>query len=252
MLVPILDLFSGHSNVYAEFRPDYPVELFAYLAGLVPGRRRAADLATGNGQAAVGLAQHFETVLALDASASQLAHARPHPRLAYLQSAAERLPLPAACLDLLTVAQAVHWFDLPAFYAEACRVLRPGGVVALWTYYLVRITPEIDAVVDRYYTQVTGPYWHPRRRWIDDRYRRLPFPFAELPAPEPPLQMRASWKLRHLAGFLSTWSAAQAFQQARGYHPLEDIAAALTAAWGDPETERPAVWPLYFRLGRTP
>jgi SAM-dependent methyltransferase len=246
--MPILDLFSNQADLYAEFRPDYPPELFDFVASLAPGRSLAADVAAGSGQAAVGLAGRFERVLAFDASASQLAHARSHPRVAYCRSAAERLPLPDGSLDLLAVAQAAHWLDIPAFYGEVCRLLRPGGVIALWTYYLARITPAVDAVVDRYYREITGPYWHRRRRWIDDAYRRLPFPFAELPAP--PMEMRARWTLRHLAGFLSSWSAAQAFQQAHGHHPLEEVDAELHAAWGDPDTEREAVWPLSFRIGK--
>lgn len=243
-----LDLFSAQSSLYARFRPEYPPALFAYLASLVPGHSRACDCATGSGQAAGRLADHFDHVLACDASASQLAHAQPCPRVTYLCSAAETLPLPAAALDLLTVAQAVHWFDLDRFYAEARRVLRPGGILALWGYHLLQTSPDVDALVGRFFYQITAPYWHPNRRLIDELYRTLPFPFSDLTAPA--LEISTEWRLNDLVGFLSSWSAVQAFQKAQNYHPLREIEAELLDAWGDPQRARVVRWPLFFRIAR--
>ena len=70
------DHFSAHAQNYARFRPTYPTELFAWLASQSPGHRLAWDCGTGNGQAALGLADHFVHVHATDLSPQQLAQAR--------------------------------------------------------------------------------------------------------------------------------------------------------------------------------
>lgn len=162
---------------------------------------------------------------------------------------AERLPLPSACLDLITVAQAVHWFDFPAFYAEARRVLRRGGLLAVWTYHLPRFNPAVDAVVDHLFTAVTGSYWHPRRALVDDGYASLPFPFDPLPPP-PATEIVVDWTLPNLIGFILSWSASQAFQAANRRSPLASLEADLLAAWGAPETPMSARFPLAYRIGR--
>jgi len=182
------DLFSSHAACYARARPGYPPELFDYLASLSPRRRLAWDAGTGNGQAAVGLAAHFERVVATDASAGQLAHARPHERILYHVAAAELSGLDAASVDLVTVAQALHWINHDAFYAEVRRVAAPGGLIAAWCYTLPRVDARIDGILDRFYHDVTGPYWEAGRRWIDERYETIPYPFNELrarPHPDP-------------------------------------------------------------------
>ena len=241
-----LDLFSQQAAMYAEFRPEYPAELFAWLASLAPGRRIAWDCATGSGQAALGLSLEFERVVASDASARQLAHARSAPNVDYFQGAAEAIPLADGSLDLATAAQAAHWFNLERFYAEACRVLRPGGVLALWCYPLMRITPEIDRVVYTLYEQVCGPYWDERRKLVENCYTDLPFPFVALDPPG--FEMHARWRLRDLVGYLASWSAAQAFERAHGYSPLREVEAELPAAWGDAQQVRPVRWPVCLRV----
>ena len=243
------DHFSTVAGAYARYRPGYPAELFDYLASLPAGRRLAWDCATGNGQAAVGLAPRFDQVVATDLSAAQIAHAAPHPRIAYRVAAAEAPGLAAGSVDLVTVAQALHWLDAGRFFAEAARVLALGGAVAVWCYNLLEVEPRINAVVGRFYAQVVGPYWAPERRLLEAGYRTIPFPFAEL---EPRrFAMRTEWRLAELMGYLGTWSATERYRQARGEDPRDRIAADLAAAWGDPETPRPVRWPLNLRVGRT-
>lgn len=155
------DHFSGHAGQYARFRPRYPEALFSYLALLAPVREFAWNCATGNGQAAIGLAAHFERVIATDASSQQIESAEPHARVEYRVAPAENSRLPADSIDLVTAAQALHWFDIPAFFAEAQRVLKPGGVTAVWAYNLLRISPEVDALVNRFYLETTAAFWPP-------------------------------------------------------------------------------------------
>jgi SAM-dependent methyltransferase len=241
------DHFSRQARDYARFRPDYPPALTDWLAAHAPTRTLALDLATGNGQAAADLARHFELVLASDASASQLAHARPHPRVRYLRHAAERLPYRAACADLVAVAQAAHWFDFDRFWAEVRRVLRPGGVCALWTYEKFRVDPAVDAIVDAFYDGVIGPYWPPERRHVEAAYRTLPFPLDELPAPA--LALENDWPLDAVIRYLGTWSAVQRYRDARGDEPLPALRENLRRIWPDGEPRR-LRWPIHLRIGR--
>jgi len=243
------DHFSPLADRYAALRPTYPPELFAWLATLPERRERAWDAGTGSGQAAVALAEHFAEVVATDAAAAQLAQARPHPRVSYRRAAAEESGLGAASVDLVTVAQAVHWFDLDRFYAEVRRVLAPGGAVAVWSYLGVTLEPAIDRVVAHYYRDVVGPYWPPERAAVEDGYRSLPFPFAEIASP--PFRIRQRWDLARFAGYLGTWSASRHWSDAHGgADPLAEIAPDLAAAWGDPVAERDVEWPLGLRVGR--
>jgi SAM-dependent methyltransferase len=242
------DLFSWQASLYAQYRPHYPPELFAFLSSHTLGRETAWDCATGNGQAAVGLAEHFQRVVATDGSLEQLSHASPHPRVFYARSLAERASIASHSLDLVTVAQGVHWFNFDQFYQEARRVLKPGGVLAVWGYGLIRVTPEIDAIVDRFYTETVGPYWDERRILVDEGYRTLPFPFNEFQSPQ--IEMRSQWKLEGLVGMLMSWSAVQKYKQVHGDDPLSGIADELVNAWEDPSIEREVRWPVFMRIGR--
>jgi SAM-dependent methyltransferase len=245
--VTFKDHFSRVARDYQQYRPRYPPELAAHLAALSPRRELALDLATGNGQAAVDLAQHFERVLASDASAGQLAHAAPHARVTYLRHSAEMLPVRDAVADLVAVAQAAHWLDFARFYAEARRVLRPGGVVALWAYGPFRIDDEIDRRVHAFYDGVVGPYWPPERRYIEAGYRTLPFPLAELPAPQ--VAFASDWTLQQVISYVGTWSAVDRYRAANGADPLPRLAAELAPLWPDAGTRR-VEWPIHLRLGR--
>lgn len=242
------DHFSGHSKLYAQFRPGYPKKLFAFVASHAPAKERAWDCATGPGQAARGLAEHFSEVIATDASAEQLAQAEPHPRVTYAKAPAEASGLANASVDAVTVAQAVHWFDLDKFYAEARRVLRPGGVIAVWSYAFLNIEASIDAVVNAYYSETVGPYWPPQRKLVEDEYRSLPFPFAVLEAPR--FTMSARWALPHLMGYLDSWSATQRYKRDKQHDPLPELYTRLAPLWGEPSAEKEVRWPLVFKAGR--
>ncbi len=245
-LLHFRDHFSGVAEAYATFRPRYPPALFASLAAQAPRRATAWDCATGSGQAAVGLATHFERVIATDGSAAQLAAARPHPRVRYLCGLAEWAPVRAASVDLVSAAQSLHWFDIPRFFAEARRVLTPGGLVAAWCYGLAQVDPAIDPVVGRFYRDTVGPYWPAQRQLVDTGYRTVPFPFAEIALP--PVAMEEELTLEAFAGYVRTWSATQRYVAARGSDPVAPLVAALVPLWGS--GVRTVRWPLAGRTGR--
>ncbi len=246
------DLFSNHAACYAQSRPKYPPALFSFVAGLSKARQLAWDVGTGNGQAAVGLADHFDRIIATDGSPSQIAHARQHERVSYhiatAEAAGPKEGLEDGSVDLVTVAQALHWFKFDVFYANVRRVLRPGGVIAAWCYGIHQVEPAIDAVTDHYYREVTGPYWPSDRRFIDEKYATLPFAFDEM-AVDPRLECREHWNLPQYVGYLESWSATQRFREAQGADPLDQIAEPLAKAWGDSETRRWVVWPIHMRIG---
>ena len=240
------DHFSGHAGEYAQFRPHYPDALFAYLASEAPSRSLAWDCATGNGQAAIGLAAQFDRVIATDASAQQIQAAEHHDRVEYRVALAEQSGLPASSLDLVTVAQALHWFDIPSFFTEARRVLKPNGIIAVWAYTFVTVAPEVDAIVERFYRETTGPFWPPERALVESGYRDIEFPFAEL---EPgKFELAVVWQPDQLLGYLRTWSATKRFIAARGFDPLESLGEELKDVWSD--GARVVQWPLHLRIGR--
>jgi SAM-dependent methyltransferase len=242
------DHFSSHSRQYAQTRPRYPDEIYSYLASLTPSRSLAWDCGTGNGQAAIGLSNYFDRVYATDASAEQIAQAYPHQRVEYHAEPAEQVSLPASSTDLITVAVAIHWFNFDEFYREARRVLKPGGVLAAWTYNSVEISPEIDALIWQYYRDIVGEYWPERIRYLEERYETIPFPFEEINPPA--FSMEIDWNLLQLAGFLDSWSATQRYKAQKGKHPLELLWPDLLAAWGEENKTRLIRWPLHFRIGR--
>ncbi len=222
------DYFSGVSAAYAAFRPRYPDALFDFLVQAAPARDDAWDAGTGSGQAAVGLARLFTHVIATDASSSQIEHATRDPRIDYRVCPAESCDLDDRSVDLVTAAQALHWFDRPRFWTEVRRVLRRNGVIAVWTYVMLEIAPRIDEIVRHFYHHVVGPYWPPERRITEERYRTIEF----------------------VAGYVRTWSATREFIKQHREDPVERLVTELGPAWGDPHKSRLARWPVAMRVGR--
>jgi SAM-dependent methyltransferase len=242
------DHFSGHSRQYAQSRPQYPDEIYTYLASIAPRHSLAWDCGTGSGQAALGLAKHFDRVYATDASAEQISHSYPHEKVSYHAEPAEHVSLDDSSVDLVTIAVAIHWFDFDEFYREVKRVLKPDGVIAAWTYSLTKISPEIDILIQQYYGEILNGYWPERIHYLEERYETLPFPFEEIIPPEFTMEIR--WNLLQFADFLDSWSATQRYKAQQGHHPLELMWDRLSAAWGDEKETRLIRWPLHFRIGR--
>lgn len=241
------DHFSGHSSLYAQARPHYPEALFAWIAEQAPAHECVWDAGCGNGQASVALARHFERVVATDPSERQIAQAVPDPRVEYRAEPAEHTSLAAQSADAVTVAQALHWFDLAAFVAEVRRVARPGALFAAWAYANCSVTPAVDAVVAELYDGVLGPYWPPERALVDEGYASLALPFVPVPAPA--LEMRVDWDAAQFLAYLSSWSATQRHRRATGVDAVAAVAEELRAAWGDPGQPRPVRWTLAIRAG---
>jgi SAM-dependent methyltransferase len=210
----------------------------------------AWDCATGSGQAARDLAAHFERVIATDASAAQIGRAPPTPGIEYRVAAAESSGLAPESADLITVAQALHWFAMDRFFPECARVLKPGGVLAVWSYGPLRVdgAPAVDALVWRYYHEIVGPHWPAERALVEEGYVSVALPFRELAAPA--FEMRVAWPLEKLLGYLGTWSATAAYRAELGKDPLDLVRDALSSAWGAAEVTRDIVWPLVVRVAR--
>jgi SAM-dependent methyltransferase len=242
------DLFSRQAAVYAAARPTYPPELYDLVAGLAPGRSLAWDCATGNGQAARDLARHFDRVVATDASAEQIRHAAPAANVEYRVATAEDSGLAPGSIELTTVAQALHWLDHGRFYAEVRRVTVPHGILAAWCYGSCHAGAELEPALREFEDGLLGPYWNPERRWVDEGYRTIPFPFPDIPMPT--LELRVTWSLSQLGEYLSSWSAVDRFRRERGVDPVAPFLEHIVKLWGPPGRTRTVVWPLGLRVGR--
>jgi SAM-dependent methyltransferase len=243
------DHFASAAEAYRANRPRYPSALFDFLAEAAPRRGTAWDCATGSGQAAEELGQRFARVVATDASLGQLARAPRGSRVRFAAATAEAAPVADGCVDLVTVAQALHWFQLEPFYAEVRRVLRPGGLLAVWTYNLLSVTPAVDREVRHVHDEVVGPYWPDPRQYVNTSYATLPFPFERLAVPE--LAMEARWSVDRLLGYIASWSAVHHYRKACGADPVAELEPRLRRAWGEAE-EREARWPLTVLATRLP
>jgi SAM-dependent methyltransferase len=242
-------LFSTVAREYANFRPGYPPELFAWLARVSPSLDAVWDCGCGSGQASTALAGHFARVEATDVSPEQIAAARPHPQVRYSVAPAEHSGLGDASVSLVTVAQALHWFDVEAFYAEARRVAKPGALLVVWNYPRPRF---VDAGLDRhfleFYTEVVGPYWPAERRHIEANYSTLPFPFEQIEVP--PFGLGLDWKIEQVIGYVSSWSATARYRKALGKDPVPLLAQSLGAIWPAAGASVPLRMPLGIRAGR--
>lgn len=244
------DYFSGVASDYRSYRPGYPDALFDFLANATPGRELAWDCATGSGQAAVILGDRFDRVVATDGSQAQLDSAEQRSNIDYRQELAENSSLEDGSVDLATVGQALHWFDLDGFENEVRRVLKPGGLLAVWSYAVLASEPDIDAAIHRLYEDILGEFWTHERRMVEEGYASIDFDFEELDVPE--FAMQATWDLPKLAGYLSTWSAGKRYEETHGVNPVTLVAEQLESAWGKPDREVMIRWPLTVRVWRTP
>jgi ubiquinone/menaquinone biosynthesis C-methylase UbiE len=225
------DNFSKQAKEYAKFRPGYSDELVSYLSSLPAAKNLAWDCGTGNGQLALKLSEHFETVYATDISAEQLDRAEQRDNLIYIEEAAEQTDFDDDMFDLIVVAQAIHWFDFDAFYSEVNRCLQSNGVIAVLGYGLLRVNEKVNTVISKFYTDIVGSYWDKERRYIDEEYKTIPFPFAEIKTKR--FVNSYDWNFDQLIGYLSTWSAVQHYMKAKNEDPIEIIKDELKAAWGD-------------------
>lgn len=246
--MPFRDYFSDHSTLYASARPTYPDELFSFVASIAPAHERVWDCATGNGQAAIGLARHFADVEATDASEDQIARAKPCTGVRYSVQAAEQSAFPARSFDAVCVASALHWFDYSRFYPEVKRVLKPGGAFVAWGYDHLRVSPSFDEQFERSIGSVIAPYWPPRKQLLRDGYRDVPFPFERVQPPE--LKMRVEWSFAELMAFVLSWSGTQRCIAVQGEEFFNAAADALAPLWGDPEEIRECAMELFILAGR--
>jgi len=242
------DHFSATAASYAEFRPHYPAALFDFVASIPERRNTAWDCATGNGQAAVPLADRFVRVIATDASPEQIAHATPHPRVSYGVALADESGLEPRSIDLVTVAQALHWLPLERFFAEVKRVVVPDGALAIWCYTRPILEGDLDPILLRYYSGTCKPYWSPERALVDEGYRGIAMPIDEIEAP--PLHIEAHQTLAEFGGYIRTWSATVKLATAIGRDPVVDVEADLRPLWGDHDSRRLVRWPIVVRAGR--
>lgn len=248
------DLFSADSASYQSYRPDYPDELYLFLQSILKERKKAWDCGTGNGQVAFKLGQLFEQVEATDISANQLKNALNKPNIRYTEQSAESSSFPEQSFDLITVAQAIHWFDFESFYSEVKRTLKPNGVLAVIGYGRIESFDHIqddktnlNNIIQFLYSDILGAYWDPERKFIDEEYKTIPFPFDELEVPS--LFIRKEWSLDHLIGYFGTWSALKHYREKTGMDPLPEVKERLKTVWGNHET-RPFRFPVLLRIGR--
>ncbi len=245
-MAKIKDLFSAHSMSYAQYRPHYPAALFAYLASLTHAHDRAWDCACGNGQAAIMLAEHYVHVFATDISAQQIEHAEQHQKIKYYVASAYNSQLPNNSIDLVTVAQAFHWFDASLFAREVKRVAKANAVLAIWCYDLLTITDALDQAINFLYHDVLGPYWDPERKMVETNYEGVSLPFDALPCPD--FVMSLDWSLEHLIGYIKTWSALQKYLAHNDSEHITECLQKVAAAFGDKKTRhiewhiQPKIW----------
>lgn len=250
MNIQFKDHFSEDSAGYSRFRPTYPEKLFTYLASVSNKHQKAWDCATGTGQSAIALAEYFSTVIATDASKTQIEKAEKKRGVIYRVATAENSHIADYSVDLITVAQALHWFDIEAFAKETTRVLRNKGIISVWTYDLLSLQEDMDEEIFRLYHSILGEYWPKERKMVEDGYKNIQLPFRELEAPE--FNMSANWNLSQLTGYLSTWSAAKKYYKKTGVNPVEKVYGRISHMWGKPDRVIPVRWPLSVRVWQKP
>ncbi len=241
------DNFSKQANLYAKFRPGYPDELFDFLFSLLTEKNTAWDCGTGNGQVALQLSKQFADVYATDISASQIANAVSKENIHYSKISAEETSFPENMFDMVTVGQAIHWFNFDKFYKEVNRTLKPGGLIAVFGYGLLTVNKEIDLLITDFYKNTTGPYWDVERKYIDENYKTIPFPFAEIKTPA--FCSKYHWELESVEGFLNTWSAVQHYIKKNSENPVNLVIDKLKKVWGN-NVKREVLFPIFMRAGK--
>ena len=230
MKIPI-DKFSRQSEIYKKFRPTYPIELIEYINTLCRSKEASWDCGTGNGQVAQILAKSFKKVYATDISENQLKHAPLKENIIYKVERAEKTSFPDHSFDLITIAQAIHWFDLDAFNKEVKRVLKPDGIIAVWGYGLLKINPEIDKIIADFYKNIIGGYWNKERRHIDSHYKSINFDFEEIDVQQK-FHIQTQWTLFQLEGYFNSWSSIQNYmEQNNGCNPVEALIKEILKKW---------------------
>lgn len=242
------DNFSKQADIYRQYRPSYPEELFSYLQSLTPAHNLAWDCGTGNGQSAIALTRYFKQVYASDPSENQIKNAILHDRVTYKVERAEHNELNDHSVDLITVAQAIHWFDFDKFYSEVKRVLKPNGIIAVWTYGLTFITDEINAITKNFHDHVVGDFWLPENRLIEQEYKTIPFPFNQITPPS--FTIESTLNLNDLLGYFRSWSATQKFMDKYHKNPLEQLKKDLLPYWGEENTIRRTTRKLILKVGQ--
>ena len=240
------DIFSKQSDGYAKYRPGYPKELFDFILKHPEKRIAAWDCATGNGQTAKELAKHFEQVYATDISSKQLANAEQLPNIFYSLQPAEQTNFENSSFDLITVSQALHWLKFDKFYTEIKRVAKPGAWLAVWMYELLKISPEIDKLIRQHQFKTLATYWEYQRKYVDDNYTTIPFPFNEIKCPS--FQMQYEWTIEELEGYLNTWSALQKFIATHGNNPVNELIQKIKPFWT--ATKMTIIFPIHVRMGQ--
>ncbi len=240
------DNFSTQSDQYAKYRPKYPNDFFDYLGTIIKNKHVAWDCGTGNGQVAIELAKRFTMVYATDISVAQLAQAQQLPNVIYSVQAAEKTNFPNDFFDLITVAQAIHWFDFEKFYGEIKRTAKPNAMLVVMGYGKIEVSPEIDTIISDFYKNTIGNYWDKERKYIDELYKTIPFPFEEIETPS--FSISYNWSLDHFMGYLGTWSAVKHYINDTMQNPLDVIENQLEDLW-ERDVVKKIKFPLLLRIG---
>ena len=241
------DNFSSQSEKYAKFRPTYPSDFFDYLNSIIPNKENAWDCGTGNGQVALELSKTFDNVFATDISQSQIDNAVLADNIKYSIQPAEKTDFDSNQFDLITIAQAIHWFDFEQFYKEVKRTAKKKAVICVVGYGRIKISEQIDEVITNFYTNIIGTYWDQERKYIDENYQTIPFPFNELKIPN--FENRHNWTLDHLVGYLNTWSAVKHFIRKKGYNPIDKLQNVIKQYWKN-EEKKEVKFPVLLRVGK--
>ena len=241
------DNFSAQSENYAKYRPTYPPVFFEYLNSLVLTKQATWDCGTGNGQLAYELAKTFDSVFATDISQSQIDNALLASNIEYSVQPAEKTNFKDNLFDLIVVAQAIHWFDFDKFYREVKRTAKNNALICIVGYGKIEIVEQIDHIITNFYQNIIGAYWDKERRYIDENYATIPFPFKEIATPS--FANKLEWTFGHLIGYLNTWSAVKHFIKHNGYNPIDKLQTEIEQHWKEGEMKE-VTFPLLLKIGR--